>query len=278
MRIGILLHRNAKPLDESGLFIRHLVSRWRAQGLQVEVLHGTATRPRVDLLIPQIDLTVRPARYHRFVLGYERVVNRNLADISKRHYSSQLLEHGTPWNGPVIIKTDRNCGGRPEATLRALSRRERIRNLLRYRVLRRTRPEPYTIYESLDQVPREVFLDHAYIVEKFVPEQEGDLYFLRNWLFFGDRGVVLRIGSRRPVVKGSQVVIREEPGREVPEELQAFRERWSIDYAKIDFVMHQGRPVILDVNPTPTSSRGPSERIEGLAAILAGGLPSLVGR
>lgn len=62
---------------------------------------------------------------------------------------------------------------------------------------------------------------------------------------------------------------------EPPPELVAFRRQWRLDYGKIDYVVHDGAVVILDVNRTPTSRR--NERIESMARELAGAIGECAG-
>jgi glutathione synthase/RimK-type ligase-like ATP-grasp enzyme len=59
----------------------------------------------------------------------------------------------------------------------------------------------------------------------------------------------------------------------VPDEVHEFRRKIGMDFGKIDFVVREGRAVILDVNPTPSvstegGSRGAARRAPLLAEAL----------
>ena len=40
--------------------------------------------------------------------------------------------------------------------------------------------------------------------------------------------------------------------RDVPDEVRAVRRRHGLDFGKIDFVLHDGKAMVFDVNKTPT--------------------------
>ncbi|MBF2098127.1 MAG: hypothetical protein IGQ88_07110 [Gloeomargaritaceae cyanobacterium C42_A2020_066] len=115
-------------------------------------------------------------------------------------------------------------------------------------------PNQYPLFPNLAAVPRTIFTNPHLIVEKFLPEREGDLYCLRNWIGLGDVGENVRAFSEQPIVKAA-VAFGHTPVP-VPAELTAWRQAIGMDYGKIDYVMPAGRLVVLDVNPTPTY-RGP---------------------
>jgi len=102
-----------------------VAERWRAAGHRVLVHHGTHDPPEGDLAIVHIDLTVIPEPYRALAARYPRVINGSVLDVSKRSFSRILLERESDWSGPVIVKTDANFGGRPEALLRAVAARFR---------------------------------------------------------------------------------------------------------------------------------------------------------
>ncbi|HPD55100.1 MAG TPA: hypothetical protein PLI08_14230, partial [Bacteroidia bacterium] len=115
-RIVILLHEY-QTRKTRGFLIHALREVWQKQGLQLSYLYGTKELPEADLLIPHINLTHTPPEYIEFIRSYPHVVNRNVADISKRRISTNLLMGNEAYDGPVIVKTDNNFGGRPEYRL-----------------------------------------------------------------------------------------------------------------------------------------------------------------
>lgn len=245
----------------SGLFLIHALREvWQKQGLQISYLYGTKERPEADLLIPHINLTRTPPEYIEHIRSYPNVVNRNVVDISKRRISSNLLSENEPCEGPVIVKTDNNYGGRPEYRL------DRRRHPFLARIWRRAVPiaeyafgqslawrsmlRKYPVYKNLTEVPPSVFRNPALVVERFLPEKEGSHYFMRHYLCLGDHTRSVRVVGSTPFLKRSECVPVDE-GLPVPDQVLSLRNQLSLDYGKIDYVIHDSQVVILDVNRTP---------------------------
>lgn len=259
---------------KDGLLIHALSKAWQDRGLQVLFQYGINQHPDADLLIPQIDLTNMPPEYFEYICSYSNVANRNIVDISKRRISEHLLCGDEDYNGPVIVKTDNNFGGLPECTRNELwhlllSRfLERMvsfgefaarQHLAWRRVLRK-----YRIYNSLSEVPSGVFRNHALVVERFLPEREGALFFMRHYLFLGDRTRSIRIAGSTPILKSPNSVLVDE-GFPVPEQVVRLRRQMRMDYGKIDYTLHNGHVVILDVNRTPGAPRTTGRTVGDLA-------------
>ena len=283
-RVVILLHDCDRWRGPRAYLIHSLAEVWRNNGIEVSWTYGIRGRPEADLLIPQVDLTRLPDDYLEYIRSYPNVVNRKVVDISKRSFSEQLLEEGDDYRGPVIVKTDNNCGGRQERSL--IVRRYPLLWWLYRRALRitwqafaslarQTVLEEYAVFNSLAEVPRGVFSNKALVVEKFLPEREGDWYFLRHYLFFGDHIRNVRVAGKRPVLKRSASVLRGE-NLPVPPQLISLRRRLGFDYGKFDYTIHNGQVAILDVNWTPTSP-GTAEGAARTAKDLAGGIWSWLG-
>lgn len=264
--------------------IHHLCDAWKKEGIEVLYLFGTRDRPEADLLIPHIDLTHRPPAYDEFVKSYSNVVNRNVTDISKRAISRNLLSENDDYAGPVIVKTDNNCQGMPERLHRNLAH-PAVRYLRRAarrlagptgQDLSRTRTlKKYLLYPALADVPREVFRNPALVVERFLPEKEGDRFFLRHYAFLGDHPRHNRIAGDDPILKAGNMILVDS-WLPVPDELQALRQQLGLDYGKIDYTMHQGKIEILDINTTPSAPGG--EATEQALREMAGGIRSLLAR
>jgi hypothetical protein len=71
------------------------------------------------------------------------------------------------------------------------------------------------------------------------------------------------------LLKGSSIKGYEPCG--VPDEIRAERERLGFDFGKFDFVIHDGRPILLDANKTP-STPADSPAVAPLYAYLAEGI------
>lgn len=260
-KIAVVVHRDDSRFDSARFLLKLLMERWQERGVTIEVVRDVDRPIDADLVVPHINLTVVPPDYAEFMSGHPRVVNRHLIDISKSRISSGILGPDDSYDGPVIVKTDRNFGGLPEARLLG----DAATTL---------DPRNYPIFDSLADVPAEMFSDEHLVVEKFVPEVDEKGYYLRNWTFFGDRGINKVARSNERIVKARNVIDREEVP--VPDDLRTIRADLRVDYAKLDYVIRDGKSVLLDVNRTPTY-RGPrpSETVMKLVDEMADGIGSL---
>ena len=282
-RILVLMHECRQP-GPSHYLIDALREVWQSWGLQVSYVYGTGNRPDADLLIPHLDLTHTPPSYVEYIRSFPAAVNQDVVDISKRSISTHLLRGDEDYDGPVIVKTDNNYGGRPEYWL-SRSRhpiRARVwpkvvrmaeRALGRHMAWRRALLA-YPIYNNLAEVPPGAFSNPALVIERFLPEREGDRYFMRHYLCLGDRTRSVRVAGSTPVLKRSACTPVDE-GLAVPEPVLSLRRRLGLDYGKIDYTIHAGEVVILDVNRTP-GQPGTPEATARTVGDLAEGIWSLL--
>jgi len=253
--IVILVHRH--DAFEGLHYLLHEISEiWRENGLSVNVSHGPTPDVSADLAILHVDLTVVPDDYLAFVRHYPVVLNGSVIDVSKRLISDNLARRDDGYEGPVVAKTNRNFGGRPEARLiykGPLLRRKIhwFRNKLPWSYRSQLFPSEYRIFESTSQVPRVVWHNPHLIVERFLSECQNGLYCLRTWVFLGDRETNTLSHSHEPIVKAANTVRRERVA-EVPDELRRIRRNLGFDFGKFDYAIVDGRVVLYDVNPTPT--------------------------
>jgi hypothetical protein len=277
MRIVILTHqRESRPID---LYVLGLLAEhWRDAGHHVDVLRGIRHRPNADLAIAHVDLTHVPAEYADFVRSYPRAWNDRVIDISKRTISRQLVTRDDDWRGPVIVKTDLNSrGAREIALLGAMTKRDpwqllprAISRRLRYRMMGPDSPfRKYQILPSQSDVPDRVWRDSRLVVERFLPEREGDDYVMRTAFFVGSVGINTSFRSDDPIARGGSV--RDPQEHEMLAELVALRNELELDYGRIDYAIVDGKAVVWDVNKTP-SVRARTERASWMAAQLAAGL------
>ena len=268
--ILVVAHRNGR-FAAGEYLIAGLFPFWEDAGHRVVVREGLDDLPRADVVIQHVDLSVVPQEYSEALAHYPRVVNGGALDARKRGFSENLLERGADYRGRVIVKTDLNCSGLPEAFHRKVALEEGRPPGPPVHFMR----SRYPVFESLSAVPKEVWSDPDLVVEKFLPELDERGYALRHWIFFGDHERCSRVVGPQPVVKGADVLERK--AVPVPEELRAWRSRLRLDYGKLDFVLHEGRPVLLDVNRTPTlgprirelAQAGMQEWAKGLGAFLS---------
>lgn len=223
-----------------------------------------------DVAILHVDQTIVDPRYLALGERYERTINFGASDISKRKVSRLRVLPGDDWAGPVIVKANRNARGSME--VRHNLRAARLGRPEPYPGLQRT--APYRILDSIEQVEDREWNDPELIVERYLPERDGDHYVIRTWVFMGERERCTRQLATDPIVKADKVV-HYEPA-EVPGALRAERKRLGFDFGKFDFVMHEGEPILLDTNRTPGVSRAIEKVMKSGVRNLAEGLDGLV--
>lgn len=286
--VAILLHRQDTTFRSIRYLVHPLMQAWTALGLEVRVVRGPAAGLDADVILPHVDLTVMPEAYRSAWPPDRPVINRRVLDISKSRISAELLGRGDAHAGPVIVKTDRNFGGLPERRL-GLSRSlmARVGRVLRrglgparqpaWRDVDHLDPARYAVFESLAAVPGEVFGNPHLVVERFAAEREGDAYVLRYTYCLGDRETSIAMWSRERVVRGESADrIEAVP---TPPEIGALRARFGLDYGKLDYVLRDGRVVLLDLNRTPGFvTLDLAGLTRGAVAHLAPGLTALLAR
>jgi hypothetical protein len=258
---------SALPLPMSGKYVlSHMARHWRAAGIDVEI--AAAFHEHADVCILHHDRT----RIDRDKLppapASARVLNGEALDISKRLYTQLEVSPSDDWDAPVIIKTDLNNFGSAERRLGRPSIFDSMRKRLsRYswRMARRLPPREYPVLDSIRDVPDWVWADRGYLVEKFLPERHEGLFSIRGWLFFGSRSYGYRLFATDPMVK-TGTMVRHEFITEIPDELRQMRARLKLDFGKFDYVVHDGRAIVLDANKTAAlAGEGNSPRLKMLA-------------
>jgi hypothetical protein len=248
-KIVILEHELQRGLGLPYM-VHAFAERWQALGHSVVWHYGTENLPPGDVAILHVDLTVTPRAYRALRNHYPRVINGEVLDISKRRFSQQLLARDDAWAGAVIVKTDANFFGRPEHLLRA--RAQQARRPAEFDV--GPALAGYPIYRHLADVPETAWRTRGLIVEKFLPERdEKGLFCLHVWTFLGERETCSLWRSNEAVIKATNTV--ERGPSSVPEPLRDWRARLRFDFGKFDYVVHEGAPVLLDVNRSPSFPR-----------------------
>jgi hypothetical protein len=247
---------------------------WTDEGYRIHVSDQYATD--ADACIMHLDLTkLDPQTVPRPPQGAPHI-NARVLDISKRAYSSLLLERSADWDGPVIIKTDLNNFGISERRRdgrKLFSEMRRRFARLSWRCARALPKRFYPILDSIREVPNWVWDDRYYVVEKFMPERVDDLYCVRGWLFLGSKGYAYRLFSTDPLVKTGSMV-RHEFFERAPDDIMEWRERMGFDFGKFDYVERDGRSILLDANRTPSyTGAGDTPRFLNLASGIRDFLP-----
>lgn len=252
-RIAILTHK----LDhfEEMTHLLHGVSKiWREQGMEVIILRGIDKRVEADVAVLHVDMTVVPDEYLHFLRQYPVTLNLAVKDISKSAISRNVVKRGDGYDGPVIIKTNRNYGGGREAEMaQEGSFLHKYIRAIRRRLPWSMRAEidtwKYPIFNSVREVPSVVWHNPDLMVDRFQPEKRDGFYCLRIWCFLGDAEESNLLYANQPIIK-SAVAVKTEP-TPVPDELREMRRQMGFDFGKFDYGIVDGRVVLYDANRTP---------------------------
>lgn len=261
-------------------FVHLMIPSWRAAGHDVRFLASLPPHPAADLVLMHIDLTRMPSTYLDAARNYPRCINCAALDISKRRVSRNLVTLADAYTGPVIVKTDANCGGNGERIQRyappLLGRlRREVDRWRHWRLTGRLSFGDYSIYASKHEVPTAIWADNDFVVERFMPERRENLYALRQWVFLGEREISKISYSEQPIIKANNVITSERLDH-VPETLRSLRRELGFDYGKFDYVMHDGEAILLDANRTPTYGKHLGEKGKEYAAHLATGIDTFL--
>src|SRR5262245_48569005 len=176
LHVAILVHRHGlfefdKPKK---YWLAPIFKCWEKRGIRVSVVANPRKKVDADMAILHVNLTTIPAEYLDFVRRYPIAINGGVADISKRSISAHVLDRRDRYQGPVIIKPDRNCQGVAEKRIaRKALRSAGVRNVIgdysfvlreAYRRLRRRWLHGsaeafanYPIFDSMGDVPDEIW-------------------------------------------------------------------------------------------------------------------------
>jgi len=248
-----------------------MIPEWEKMGLRVVTVNPGSPFEPADLAILHPDISTDSPEILSLAEKYELVVNGAVHDIRKTHISDHLVSRGDSYEGPVIVKTNGNAGGRHD--FKATVMKSKILRRFDSPVLERLawpvigkvdqlRPwadrtalsaSQYRIFTDAGKVPRKVWSNPHFVVEKFLSERVGSLYSCRHWLFFGKEEVGRRSLSTSPVVKGGAQI---EPLDEaVPPTIRDLRRKLGFDYGKFDYGIVDGEAILYDANRTPGLSR-----------------------
>lgn len=281
-KIAVLFHE--QDSNPENYIINNLARIWRSDGHSVVYLYGTARLVEADILFLHINLSLVPDRYRQFAARYPVVLNGRITDIRKSRISTDRLSRGDEWSGPVIVKSDLNYAGWPEQRFNQYFLLTWLE--LRFPLLQRARiklyemrhqdlpmcTSDYKIFAGIDDVPPKWLASHRVIAEKFLPERENGLYHVRIYQALGSRWTCMRLSSPHPIIKAHNSISAEEIAPEP--EIEQWRRTYHLDFGKIDYVIHNGRTVVLDINKTTgyTPGSGLNEELEQGRRRIAEGL------
>jgi hypothetical protein len=266
-RIVVIQHASERP-DCAGFAAQLLIDRWRQHGHEVLIACGCEELPDGDLAFLHVNLSVVPEAYMKAARRYSLTINANARDIRKRSVSRNLIDKNDGWSGPVIVKSNLNCNGIPEF---AAIWKPRGRLPIPGEAV--FKPVGYQVLDHPGLVPEYVWTNPEAVVERFLPEKDSSGYYLRTWIFLGERECSRRFLAAKPIIKGKDYLAA--APCDVPEFLRSERERLSMDYGKFDFVIHEGKAILLDANktmglPSPHYQWPYTEIAPALETLLAG--------
>ncbi|MDR9364530.1 MAG: hypothetical protein RI575_04265 [Balneolaceae bacterium] len=270
MKIVVIQHEKDFQGEQRVYFIEVIARCWREAGHEVVFINGLQKNIEADLAIMHVNLSVVPDEYVRYAMQFPVTLNLNVTDIRKRTISQYLVEPNDDYDGDVIVKTDKNCGGIPEAKIynQALPKRRSVMRFAR-KFVRKTRNagiklnlintdarryvkteyrESFSVFEHKDQVPEYIWNDEDWIVEQFLPEIEDSRFVIRNAYFLGDKMICFKTVGSDPIVKEDKDLRSKKI--KMPKKIIHLRNKFGLDYGKIDFVIINEEPVLLDIGKT----------------------------
>jgi hypothetical protein len=264
-KVAVLFRKDEKESNIKNYAIHGMMKYWAEHNILLEPIFGPSTkRPFVDLMFVHVNLSVVPSSYLDYASQFPIVLNGKISDIRKSVVCDHLINasnSSSQYQGPVIIKSDLNAAGLPEAKAdhKIVRRLKKAYQWIKPPALKINKQQDYQIFSSLRNVPDACFLDKKIVIQKFFPEVEDGFYHVRSYSFLGGRHSCMRISSADPVIhlgNGKKIeVVEPHP------EIIAIRQKLNMDYGKLDYVLHNGIPILFDVNKTLGASRNETNSI-----------------
>jgi hypothetical protein len=253
----VVVHTHALlPFFPVTYMVRELMPYWRRMGIAAVCVPAAVHVASADVAVMHVDCSRPVLEYAALAERYGTALNAGVGSIEKRAISRHLVQRGDGYAGPIIVKTNGNFGGaidyqitRESHSLRTCVRAIRQRMPWQYRS--RLEGKDYRVFRSAAEVPRAAWRNRDLVVERLRCERADDLYVLRSWVFFGDRGFISVNYATTPVVHARTIVTRKlefEP----PAALVAMRQAMRFDFGKFDYTIVDGTVHLLDANTTPT--------------------------
>ncbi|MEM9373546.1 MAG: hypothetical protein AAGA55_07865 [Planctomycetota bacterium] len=249
-----------------GYAIDQYALRWRKAGHRVRYHVGPDCVPASDVLIVHVDRTRVPESYHPLIQQHPCVINGRILDSSRRRFSELLLSQDSSYDGPVIVKTNANFGAIPEyGDSKATRGWSSVKSLP---------PTAYPIFPSRRDVPEEIWGNPHLVVERFVGDRRDELFRLNYYVFFGTREYGGQLSSRSPIVKFGNAI--DDTEYEPPAKVKSVRKKLGVDFGRIDYVLDEGVPRVIDVNKTEGGGQACFDYPEFMD-MMAAGLDDFIG-
>ena len=278
--LTILTHaRQGLP---AGSFMAHFVEAWREEGRKVFVHQGLGRPPDADAAWLHVDLSVVPEPYLALMERFPLRINGAVRDIRRRTISEALVWPDDHYAGPVIVKTDLNYRGKPEADLerRTASRLRRLAGAfgrrLPARLSGRLPGGEYLVLPHKAAVPAWIWRAPGLVVERFFGHLDGRPNRVGMWYFLGRRQVVAPIAGRDAVLRFDRNAETLPLEDEAPAEAQRRRGELGFDYGKFDLITLPEGTRVIDANRTPYAQLPPLTGVDlEICRRLAPGLDDL---
>lgn len=204
-----------------------------------------------------VDLTEVPDDFLAAARRYDRCVNGDASTIRRTLYSRARLWPGDAYGGPVIVKPVLNSRGLPELRYenrRSLAARASYtaKKLLIPGYKRRLCPE-YEIYESLGGVPKTVWDDPRFLVERFLPGAMSLPITKQRFDFFFEVEFNSRV-SYDSLLCNPETMRDFDIDPDVPGAIRDLRAKLKLDFGAIDYFMVDGVAIPIDANKTVTTT------------------------
>jgi hypothetical protein len=259
-----MLHERDRDALSRHYRIWPIAENWRRSGIKVRLVYGPHSCTDCDVLFPHIDCSYITDEYWDVISSHRHAINAGVRDIRKTVVSRFLVERNDPYDGPVIVKTNNNSGGFMDLEFGQAggpSRIDSLRKRLAWHPLIQPRSlgwtqtlTKYFRFDHISHVPKGAWNNPHLVVERFFePDRnENNEHVLYLWIVLGNQGIGRTLLSADPFIKNSTGTLGwfERPPPEILEAKQSF----GVDYGKIDYVMCNGEPVLLDINKTPSVS------------------------
>jgi hypothetical protein len=203
-----------------------ILAELERRGHRVRRLCGLSQPADADLAILHVDATIVPQAYVDYAARFPFCLNLAVADISKCRISQALLSDGGGWSGPVIVKSNLNHHGLPEALQSA----------------RRAPRPPAAFSGRARNAPPRGFRRtrrRASRASRKARSGGGQIHARnrRRWFRHPHLGVLRDARTLRALCLAQRrgETIRREPVP-VPDEMRLLRQKLGFDYGKFDFV------------------------------------------
>ncbi len=277
-RLVVIHHRAETEKSVARRYFVSLLCRsWAEQGIEVVHAFGADRFVPADVALLHVNLSIVPREYVELGRRYPTCLNGRLTNICKSVVSSVRTQPDDGYSGQVIVKSELNCAATPERkVVSALAKRRKWWQPRPRALPRETKalmpPDGFREYRvcAKQDVPDSVWAHPGLVVERFIPEQEGDGFVIYSTYVFGEQTITWRSTMGRCIARYADLI--EDRRVDTPQDVVEFARKLDVDFGKLDFLMHEGEPVILDVNKTLGNPSG-----DVTAAHLASGVHAFFG-